>query len=126
MVASGSHNSQVSDISLSLLGLVEARRSPIGMCLLILAAGVIEAMVGLSVLERHGIVGPNDLLKVGILPAKKIEKLHHDLFNYIYDAQNDRIWGSSSPATDTFSFHASASLRGASGCGAVDCVGKKL
>jgi hypothetical protein len=34
-----------------------------------------------NVLERHGIVGPNDLLKVATLPAKKIEKLHHDLFN---------------------------------------------
>ncbi len=79
-----------------------------------------------DLLERHGIVGPNDLLKVGTLPAKKIEKLHHDLFNNIYDAQNDRIWGKSSPAADTFSFHASASLRGASGCGSVECVGNKL
>jgi hypothetical protein len=34
-----------------------------------------------NVLERHGIFVPNELLKVGILPAKKIEKLHHDLFN---------------------------------------------
>jgi hypothetical protein len=29
-----------------------------------------------------GIIGPNDLLKVGTLPDKKIEKLHHDLFNF--------------------------------------------
>jgi hypothetical protein len=33
-----------------------------------------------------GIIGPNDLLKVGTLPAKKIEKLHHDLFNFAYFA----------------------------------------
>src|SRR5271169_6846027 len=79
-----------------------------------------------NVLERHGIIRPNDLLKVGTLPAKKIEKLHHELFNNIYDAQNDRIWGKSSPAADTFSFHASASIRGASGCGSVECVGDKL
>ena len=65
-----------------------------------------------NVIERHGIVGPNDLRKVATLPAKKIVKLHHDLFKNIYDAQNDRIWGKSSPAEDTFSFHASASLRG--------------
>jgi hypothetical protein len=79
-----------------------------------------------NVLDRHGIVGPNDLLKVATLPAKKIEKLHHDLFNNIYDAQNERIWGNFSPAADTFSFQASASLRGASGCGSVECVGNKL
>jgi hypothetical protein len=79
-----------------------------------------------NVIERHGIIGPNDLIKIGTLPAKKIEQLHYDLFNTIYDAQNDRIWGKSSPAADTFSFHASASLRGASGCSAPNCVGSKL
>ena len=79
-----------------------------------------------NIIERHGIVGPQDMMKIGTLPAKKIEKLHHDLFNHIYDKQNKRIWGNSSPAADTFSFHASASLRGASGCGTIECVGNKL
>lgn len=75
-----------------------------------------------NVLEQHGIVGPNNLLKVATLPAKKIEKLHHDLFKNIFDAQNDRIWANFSLADDTFSFQASASLRGASGCSSVECV----
>jgi hypothetical protein len=79
-----------------------------------------------NIIERHGIVGSRDMMKVGTLPAKKIEKLHHDLFDHIYDEQNKRIWGESSPAADTFSFHAGASLRGASGCGSVECVGNKL
>ena len=79
-----------------------------------------------NVIERHGIIGAHDLLKVHTMRADKIEKLHQDLFKTIYDAQNDRVWGKCSPATDTFSFHASASLRGASGCSAVDCVGNKL
>jgi RNA polymerase subunit RPABC4/transcription elongation factor Spt4 len=52
-------------------------------------------------LERHGITVAQDLLKVGTLRAKKIEKLHQDLFNHIYDEQNKRIWGQSSPAADT-------------------------
>ena len=79
-----------------------------------------------NILDRHGIVAPANLLKIGTLPAKKIEKLHHDLFTCIFDAQNDRIWETSTPVADTFSFHASASLRGASGCGAVECIGPKL
>jgi hypothetical protein len=79
-----------------------------------------------NILDRHGIVAQGDLLKVATLPAKKIEKLHHDLFYHVYDAQNDRIWGASTPTVDTFSFHASAALRGASGCGAVECIGPKL
>ena len=66
------------------------------------------------------------MMKVSTLPAKKIRKLHDDLFNHIYDQQNKRIWGDSPPAADAFSFHASASLRGASGCGSVECVGNKL
>jgi hypothetical protein len=79
-----------------------------------------------NVIERYGIIGPGDLIKVHTLRAEKIEKLHQDLFNTIYDAQNERVWGKSSPAADTFSFQASASLRGASGCSAIDCVGNKL
>ena len=53
-----------------------------------------------NILERHGIAVAQDLLKVGTLPAKKIEKLHQDLFDHIYDEQNKRIWGESSPAAD--------------------------
>jgi hypothetical protein len=49
-----------------------------------------------NILERHGIAVAQDLLKVGTLPAKKIEKLHQGL----YDEQNKRIWGESSPAAD--------------------------
>jgi hypothetical protein len=79
-----------------------------------------------NVIERHGIIGPTDLVKVRTLQAKKLEKLHRDLFTTIYEAQTDRIWGKSSPAADSFSFHASASLRGASGFSAFGCVAKKL
>jgi hypothetical protein len=66
------------------------------------------------------------MMKIRTLPAAKIERLHHDIFHYLYEEQNKRIWGDSSPAADTFSFHASASLRGASGCGSIECVEKKL
>lgn len=79
-----------------------------------------------NVLEQYGIIGVQDLSKIASLPAKKIEKLHHDIYTNIFDAQNDRIWGKPSAPADTFSFHASASLRGASGCSAVLCRINKL
>jgi hypothetical protein len=34
-----------------------------------------------NILDRNGIVAPQDLLKAATLPAKKIEKLHYDLLN---------------------------------------------
>ena len=57
-----------------------------------------------NIIERHGIVRSQDLMKISTLPAKKIEKLHHDLFNYIYDEQNMRIWGDSLPPRIRFHF----------------------
>ena len=57
-----------------------------------------------NILDRYGIVAGRDLLKVGKLPAKKIENLHSDLFNHIFQAQNTRIWAAPTPALDTF-FH---------------------
>ena len=70
-----------------------------------------------DILERHGVVGIQELDKISLLPAKKLEKFYHETYNKVYDSQTARIWDENSPPpTDAFSFHASASIRGASGC----------
>jgi hypothetical protein len=79
-----------------------------------------------ALVEKYGIVSVGDISKIPSLADDKIEKLHHDLFKFIYDAQTERIWGASSGPAGTFSFHASASLRGASGCTSVGCRLSKL
>ena len=79
-----------------------------------------------NILERHGIVGPQGMLKLGTKSAKELHQIHEELFDFVFKAQNERVWGYSSPAHDAFSFVASASLRGASGCGSIDCLGSKL
>jgi hypothetical protein len=80
-----------------------------------------------TIIERHGVIGPQGLLKVSSLPAKQLEKLYQETYDAIYDAQVDRAWSTeSSNPPDPFSFHASASIRGDSGCSAVDCRGNKI
>ncbi len=80
-----------------------------------------------AIIERHGVIGPPGLLKVGSLPAKQLEKLYHETFETIYDAQLARVWNTdSSRPPDSFSFHASASIRGDSGCSAINCRGDKI
>lgn len=64
--------------------------------------------------------------KIVTMPSKQLRRIHEELFDFVLKAQNERVWGESSPAHDAFSFLASASLRGASGCGSIDCVGGKL
>ncbi len=80
-----------------------------------------------SIVERYGFVGVQDAEKVYDLPPAELEKLHSEAFKHIYDRQNKRIWGAGAVRpNDTFSFHASASIRGASGCSALSCRLQKL
>jgi hypothetical protein len=79
-----------------------------------------------TLVEKYGIVTVGDVSKVPDLPDAKVEQFHQDLFKLIYDAQTERIWGSTSAPAETFSFHASASLRGASGCTSFECRLSKL
>jgi hypothetical protein len=80
-----------------------------------------------EILERNGLVGLPDLDNIRDLPPSKLEKLYSLTYTSIYDAQNARIGSkhSSSPP-ETFSFHASASIRGASGCDSIECRFNKL
>jgi hypothetical protein len=80
-----------------------------------------------AIIERHGVIGPPGLLKVNSLPAKQLEKLYQETFEAIYGAQLARVWNTdSSNPPDSFSFHASASIRGDSGCSAINCRGDKI
>jgi hypothetical protein len=79
-----------------------------------------------DLLEKRGLGFPKDMPKIASMSAKELRQIHQDLFDFVFEAQNDRVWGKSLPAHDTFSFLASASLRGASGCGSIDCMGRKL
>src|SRR5579863_5540861 len=80
-----------------------------------------------DVIERHGIIGPPGLLKIYSSPAKQLSKLYEEIFHAIYDAQLERVWDTDPSAPpDPFTFHASASIRGDSGCSSVDCRGNKV
>lgn len=80
-----------------------------------------------DVIERHGIIGPPGLLKIYSSPAKQLSKLYEETFHAIYDAQLERVWDTDPSAPpDPFTFHASASIRGDSGCSSVDCRGNKV
>jgi len=80
-----------------------------------------------AIIERYGFVGAQDAEKIYDLPAAELQKLHNELFSHIYDDQNKRIWGPGAVRpNDTFSFHASGSIRGASGCSALSCRLQKL
>lgn len=79
-----------------------------------------------DLLEKHGMGLPKDYPKLATMSAKELRKLHEELFEFVYQTQNDRIWGESSPTHDAFSFVASASVRGASGCGSPECLAAKL
>jgi hypothetical protein len=80
-----------------------------------------------DVLEKHGFVGIDDLDKIADLPEKKLEKLYTEVYSSVFSVQTTKTCGwQSSHLPDTFSFHASASIRGASGCGAPECRIKKL
>lgn len=79
-----------------------------------------------TLIEKYGIVTVGDVSKFLDLPNAKVEQFHQDLFKLIYDAQTERIWGATSAPAETFSFHASASLRGASGCTSFGCRLSKL
>jgi hypothetical protein len=80
-----------------------------------------------DILERHNLITIENLDNISQLPAKKLEKLYQQIYSLIYKAQTSRVWDNQSSApTDTFSFHASASIRGASGCSEIGCRIKKL
>lgn len=79
-----------------------------------------------DLLENRGLGFPEDMPKIVTMSAKELHQIHEELFDFVFEAQNERVWGNSSPAHDAFSFLASASLRGASGCGSIDCMGSKL
>jgi len=82
-----------------------------------------------EIIERYGFIGVQDAEKVYDLPAAELKKLHNETFTYIYDCQNKRVWGTGAglaKPNDTFSFHASASIRAASGCSALSCRLQKL
>jgi hypothetical protein len=80
-----------------------------------------------DILEKHGFVRLDDLDKIADLPGKKLEKLYNDVYSAVFSAQTARTLDyQSSRLPDTFSFHASASIRGATGCGAPECRIKKL
>lgn len=80
-----------------------------------------------DVLEKHGFIALEDADKIADLPEKKVEKLYIEVYSSVFGVQTTRTceW-QSFHQPDTFSFHASASLRGASGCGAPECRIKKL
>src|SRR5882724_1213824 len=80
-----------------------------------------------DILERSGLIKIEDLDKILQLPSKKLENLYQQIYSSIYKSQNATLWGPrAATPTDTFSFHASASIRGASGCSDVGCRIKKL
>jgi hypothetical protein len=79
-----------------------------------------------DIVERHGFIGVQDAEKVYERSARKLQTLHRELFDHIYKRQNERIWGRNIPAPSTFSFHAGASIRGASGCSELGCRLQKL
>ncbi len=79
-----------------------------------------------DVVEHYGFIGVQDAEKVYELPARKLEKLHREVFDHIFKQQNERIWGDKIPPPSTFSFHAGASIRGASGCSELGCRLQKL
>jgi len=80
-----------------------------------------------DILEKHGFATLDDLDKIVDLPEKDVEKLYIDVYSSVFGVQTSRAYDRQSPhLPDTFSFHASASIRGASGCGAPECRIKKL
>jgi hypothetical protein len=80
-----------------------------------------------AIIETYGFVGVQDAEKVYELPSAEVDKLHSEAFKHIYDSQNKRVWGPGAvDPNDTFSFHASASIRAASGCSALSCRLQKL
>jgi hypothetical protein len=80
-----------------------------------------------ATIERHGVIGPQGMIKLSTLPAKQLGKLYDETFHAIYDAQLERVWhADSSSPPDAFTFHASASIRGDSGCSAINCRGDKI
>ena len=80
-----------------------------------------------ATIERHGIIGPEGMIKLATLPAKELGELYDETFQAIYDAQLGRVWDAdSSNPPDPFTLHASASIRGDSGCSAINCRGDKI
>jgi len=80
-----------------------------------------------AAIERHGIIGPEGMLKLSTLPARELGRLYQEAFQCIYDAQLARVWDAGPSETpDPFTFHASASIRGDSGCSAINCRGDKI
>jgi hypothetical protein len=80
-----------------------------------------------AIIERHGIIGPQGLLKLESLSVKQLSKLYDEIFHAIYQAQLQRVEeADASELPDPFSFQASASIRGDSGCSSVECRGNKI
>jgi hypothetical protein len=76
-----------------------------------------------ELLERHGLGVNDDFPKIAEMSAEQVHKIHEELFEFVFEAQSDRVWDEPARA---FSFVASASLRGASGCNSWECLAIKL
>jgi hypothetical protein len=72
-----------------------------------------------EVLERYGLVADEDSFRVLEFDRKKAFKLHRELFESIFDRQPNSFVEDTTH--DPFSFLASASLRGQSGCSSPIC-----
>jgi hypothetical protein len=79
-----------------------------------------------NILERYGFVGIQDAEKVYDIPAAELEKLHNEVLTQIYAIQQQRMLTNEGDAKAAFSFHASASIRAASGCSELSCRLRKL
>jgi hypothetical protein len=77
-------------------------------------------------LEKYGLVSGLDLRKIHDLPAKQFEDLYDKVYETLYEAQCSPRKDSLSASGDAFSFQASASIRGASGCGELVCQLSKI
>jgi hypothetical protein len=76
-----------------------------------------------ELLERHGLGVNDDFPKIAEMSAEQVHQIHEELFEFVFQAQSDRVWDEPARA---FSFVASASLRGASGCSSWECQATKL
>jgi hypothetical protein len=69
-----------------------------------------------AIIERYGIIGPEGFLTLESLPAKQLDRLYHETFHALYEAQLESLQHQSIRSTGPLSFHANASIRGDSGC----------
>jgi len=81
-----------------------------------------------EILESHGFISENDVVKADQLPKKKLLALYEMVYSAIFTAQYTDIDldGDGPPDLDPFSFMASASMRADSGCLELGCRMRKL